>query len=206
MQNKNNSWEDIVINWNQVDSELNNDTHQINDLKNQLKNKNTTSTIEVVFGLLVGFAFCAYIITEIIKGLPSIMDYILYSGILIIILMSIFIPLSIKSRGLKDKAKNSCDYLNLLFKQSQMTQKILKLSKLSCASLFFLCYGIILWVFILWLQSNHEFAKPIYALSLVAFVSLFFPSIYYLLKVQQTKTSNYQNQLQNMINECNELV
>ena len=206
MQNKTRSWEDIMANWNQIDTELKNDTQQLVELKSQLKNINTSSMIEVVLGLLVGVAFSAYVSYEIINGLPSVMDYVLYSGILIITIVTLFISVSIKSKGLKDKAKNSYDYLNLLFKQSQMTQKLLKISKLSCASLFLLCYGIILWVFILWLPSDQGLAKPILAFSLVGFVSLFFPALYYWLKILQTKNNNYQQQLQKMINELDELV
>lgn len=201
MQNNTHSWEDIVTNWDQIDTDLNTDTKQIDELKTQFKNRNTASTIEVVIGLLFGLALSVYIVYEIINGLPSVMDYTLYSGILIITLVSIFTPLAIKSQGLKNKAKNSSDYLNLLYTQSKMTLKILKLSKISCASLFGLCYGIIIWVFILWLQTDHEIAKPVMAFSLVGFVSLFFPTVYYWLKIQQTKTKNYQLQLQNMINE-----
>ncbi len=203
MQNKSNTWNDLVANWNHMDADLNNETKQIAELKIQLKGKNTSSIIEMTLEFVMAIALSSYIVYEILSGLPSARDYTLYSGILIIILISMFITITIKSKNLKDKAKSSFDYLNLLYTQSQRTQKILKISKMSCASLFVLCYGIISWVFILWLQSGNEFAKPIFALSLVAFVSLFFPSLYYWLKLQQTKTTKYQLQLQKMINEMN---
>jgi len=204
MQNNTHTWEQTVENWNQIDTGLNNDIEQIAELKTHLKNRNTSALIEKVLGLLVGISLIFYISYELMIGLPSVMDYTLYSGFLIITIASLFITATIKSKVLKNKTKNSYNYLHLLFKQSQTTQKILKASKLCCVSIFLLCYGIIIWVFILWLQSDHELAKPILAFSLVGFISLFFPSLYYWLKIQQTKINNYQLQLKKMINELNE--
>lgn len=190
-----------MANWNHIDTDLNNDDKQVAELKIHLKNRNTSALIEKVLGVLFGIALITYIGYELINGLPSVMDYTLYFGFLIVTLVSLFTAATIKSKGLKDKAKNSYNYLNLLFKQSQTTQKIIKVSKLSCVSIFLLCYGIIFWVFVLWLQSDHEIDKPVLAFSLLGFVSLFFPSLYYWLKLQQAKNNNYQLQLKKMINE-----
>jgi hypothetical protein len=204
MQNKNTTWDDLVSNWDHMDNNLNNETMNITELKTQLVNRNNSSIIAIVLETALALALCSYIIYEIINGLPSVMDYTLYTGIFIIVLASLLISISTRAKGLKDKAKNSFEYLNLLYKKSQMIQKILKISKASCVSLFLLCYGIITWVFVLWLQSDHDIAKPLFALSLVGFVSIFFPSMYYWLKVQQKQYANYQLQLQKMIKELDE--
>jgi hypothetical protein len=201
MQHKNNTWDDLISHWGHIENNLNNETMNITELKTQLTKRNNSNIVVIVLETILALALSSYISYEIISGLPSAMDYTLYTGILIIVLASLFISMSTRAKGLKDKAKTSFEYLNLLYKQSQMMQKILKISKVSCASLFLLGYGIITWVFILWLQSDHDIAKPLFALSLVAFVSIFFPSMYYMLKVQQKKNTNYKLQLHKMIKE-----
>jgi len=201
MQNNKNTWNDLVSNWTQMDGDIMNDSNQIKNLKEQLKNRKTSNAIELFLGLIFASALSGYIIYEIVSGLPSVMDYTLYSGVLTIILISALVLVSMKSKRLKGKAENSLDYINLLYKQALVTQMILKVSKYACVSLFLLCYGIIIWVFFLWLPSDHVIARPIMALILVSFVSVFFPSLYFWIKAQQTKNHNYIQQLKMLIND-----
>jgi hypothetical protein len=87
-------------------------------LKATVESAVRSSQIESVIGAVVGLAVGGYILSEIVAGLPSVLDYILYCGMLTILTSAAFFVARLKSRAGSAEGEGTMNYLSALLYQA----------------------------------------------------------------------------------------
>ncbi|MDA8621756.1 hypothetical protein N9L48_03825 [Psychrosphaera sp.] len=133
MNQSQNSWDDLIQNWNHNDADMDKELPSEQVLIDQINKQTRNDKIGVVTSLVAGFALASYIIVEMNAGLPSLADTILYS---VFLLMSIAIglfPLLSKKRSIQVSNNHTQQHINTLIGQSKNNLKTLIFSRFVCA-------------------------------------------------------------------------
>jgi|GEM_PF-5973438 len=196
-------WEGLAVQWQQAElnqlSEREIPTDQV--LLKNVKAQIRISAIEMLFGILGALLLIGLLASEIINGLPSVYDTILYYGLISLISATLIISVWIMRDNWKTPSKDTNSYLSLLLKRIDSQIKINYLLKYSCAASFLLFCSLIAFLFFEWLGSDHSIAKPVMALSIITAVMILFPSMYYMIKKRKNKLEAKKQKLINMLSE-----
>lgn len=196
------NWQDIVSKWQQVDvNDLENDelggqpSPTNKELITRVNRDVRNTIIETVLIVVLYLACSGFILMEIIQGLPSVMDYGLYSFFLFITLTASFYTLWCRRNTWRATGHNSKDYITLLLKQATSRVKLIKLSKI--VSIAFLVPAISILVFILgmWLTGQDMKLKHTLVLITITAASMVLIAGYFHLVKQNIIAIAYQQQL-----------
>jgi hypothetical protein len=200
MTSDNNQWDLIVDSWNSEKSDNKPEPYPSDQiLKAQVEGVIKAERIEFILGNVAGFALGGYVLTEIIAGLPSVLDYVLYSGVLVIILaVGIFAAMA-KLKGSRPESIGTTNYLDLLLQQAEVKLKLTKVSKFMGLAIFILMYGIAGFIVVKMVQSDHTIARPRLATLIMGFVTLFFPGMVLILHRSLKKQITRRDRLASMV-------
>lgn len=195
-------WNKLSAQWHSKDSEqlLAQKVPDNSELITNVKKEMRLAMKGLVFVITVGLLLSFYIINEIVKGLPSGLDIILYSGMLIIILVVITVFLWLARSSVTTQSNNTKSFIELSLLHVNIELNICRTGQLFGAAILVLFFGIVAWVLFHWFLSPHSMAKPIWALAIVTFVGLFFPSIIYFIHKQKVKLLVQKQSLTNLLN------
>ena len=194
-------WDNFVSDWQTADSESHLEEEMPNNdvLIRQLKKEIKSDFMITLLGLATGLLMSLYIISEIIKGLPSILDVIFYYGILSIIVLMIVANIWIKRSNWKAQSSDTKSYIERSLSHVNTQLKINLSAKIACIAFLLLCYSIIGWILLHWFIADKAIAKPILASLIVGFISLFFPILLYFIHKIKMKLEIQKQSLISMI-------
>ncbi len=196
MTKQDEQWDDLVKGWHDTDIESTNDKAA---LQAKVKSSGHKMMFETVVNVTVGLGLSAYIAYELMQGLPSLLDVATYAVVLIIALLMTFTSIWLRRGNYSALVKDSQSYMKLMLKRTQSTLKITKASQLFCAVLFIGFEGLFMSLFVASFLSGHDMAKPELAGGIMAFVTVFFPSMYYFLRRYATKVSVEKERIEGML-------
>jgi hypothetical protein len=202
MSNEEPEWENIMNSWNSEDFENSGSARALPSdqvLKATVESAVKSGKIEAVVSVVMGLALGGYIVSEIVAGLPSVLDYILYYGMLTILTSAAFFVARLRSSSGRAEGEGTMHYLGTLLDQADTTLKVVKMGKLFCLAVFCLLYGIAIWTLVHMFLSGHAIAKPGMAALIMGFVTLFFPSMFYFLHKTQKSVVMGKRQLESML-------
>jgi len=197
-------WDDIVNSWQSDDFESSDSTraHPSDEaLKATVKSAVKAIQIETVVSVTMGLALAGYIVSEIVAGLPSVLDYILYGGMLTIITLVAFFSVRFRRGARRAEGEGTMNYLSILLNQADTTIKVIKMGKFFGLAIFGLLYAIAIWILVQMILSGNSMAKPVMAALIMGFVTLFFPGMIYFLHKTEKKIVARKLQLESML-EC----
>jgi hypothetical protein len=198
MTKQDEQWDDLVKGWQGAEFESASDKAE---LRATVKSSGNKMMFESVVNMAAGLALSAYIIFELMQGLPSAIDVATYSVVLFIALAVTFASVWFRRGNYSALAEDSQSYLQLMLKRVNSTLKLTKTSQWFCAVIFIGFEGLFATLFGLSFLSDNDMAKPEIALSIMAFIGVFFPTMYYLLKRFAIKVSAERERVKSMLGE-----
>lgn len=205
MSRETDEWDDIVKSWHSDNSERTDSTrvparhHTDQALEAKVKGAVKAGLIETVFSVTLGLALSGYILWEIIGGLPSALDYVLYSGMLAMVFMVAFFSVRLRRGAWRAEGKGTMAYLALLLKQANSAIKLIKMGKVFSVAIVGLIYAMAGSILVMMLISGDTIAKPGTAALIMGFVTLFFPGMIYILHKKQKRFVARKYQLESML-------
>jgi len=199
-------WDDILNSWQSDDFENRDSAGALPSeqaLKATVESAVKASQFETVISVTMGLALGGYIVSEIIAGLPSVLDYILYGGMLTIITLVAFLSVRLRRGARRAEGEGTMNYLGILLKQADTTIKVIKIGKLFGLAIFGLIYAIAIWILVQMILSGNAMAKPGLASLIMGFVTLFFPGMVYFLHKTEKKVVTRKLQLESMLGSLN---
>jgi hypothetical protein len=196
MTKQDEQWDDLVKGWQGTEFESANDTAI---LQAKVKSSGNKMMFESVVNVTVGLGLSAYIVFELMQGLPSLLDVATYSVVLFIALLMTVTSVWMRRGNYSALVKDSQSYMQLMLKRTQSTLKLTKASQLFCAALFIGFEGLFAFLFAASFLSGHDMAKPGLAAGIMAFVTVFFPSMYYFLSRYAVKVSAEKERIEGML-------
>jgi hypothetical protein len=206
MTSEKSQWDNIVSSWQSDDFESSDSTRALPSdqaLKATVESAVKASRIETVISGVMGLALGGYIVSEIIAGLPSVLDYILYGGILTIITLVAFLAVRLKREERRAEGVGTMNYLGLLLNQADANIKMIKIGKFFGLAIIGLIYAIAIWILVQMFLSGNSMAKPVMASVIMGFVTLFFPGMIYFLHKTQKKIVTRKLHLESMLEGLN---
>jgi hypothetical protein len=134
MSQQQNSWDDLLQNWNANDVGIDKQIPPEEVLIDQIKKQNRNNKIEVIFSIIVSIALASYIISEMYSGLPSIADTILYSVFLVLVVSVVLYAFVSTKRSIAASTDNTLSHIMVLLEQSKSNLKTLLFSRIICAT------------------------------------------------------------------------
>lgn len=200
------NWEDIVSNWQHADvNEVNGGQSAEEQVpSNRALMKKVISdvrqaVIETVLMVLLYLTCSGYVLMEIIQGLPSLVDYVLYFFFLFLTLTSGFYTVWFRRNTWRSKGASSKDYIALLLKRANSRVKLIKMSKWLSIACFIPAIAILLLILVMWLTGQEMQPKHALVSITISFASLFIIAGYYHLRKQCLIATTSQQQLQSML-------
>ena len=164
-----------------------------------VKSSGNKIMLETMVNVAAGVGLSGYIIFELMQGLPSLIDVVTYCVVLFIALAMTLASVWFRRGNYSALAEDSQSYLQLMLKRVNSTLKLTKTSQLLCAVIFIGFEGLFATLFGLSFLSGNDMAKPAIALSIMAFIGVFFPSMYYFLKRFAIKVSAEKERIEDML-------
>ena len=133
MSQQQNTWDDLVKSWEADETAIENQLPSNEVLVAQINKQTRDKKIELVVAVIASTALASYIVFEMMSGLPSMADTILYSVVLV---MSLFIgvyTLISTKRFMTVSTQNTHDHATTLLKQTHNSLKVLSFSKIICS-------------------------------------------------------------------------
>jgi hypothetical protein len=200
MTNVDDGWEDIVNCWHSGDPTLAPAQPPSNQALGAMVRRTVRAgLIETVLGVTLGLALGAYIVGEIIAGLPSAYDYVLYGGMLALVASVIVFNVWLRRGAWRSESKGTLAYVSFLHKQASGTINVIKMGKFFGAGVFILMYVLAGLIVVQMIMSDHSLAKPGLATLIMVFVTLFFPALVYVLHKNEKKFVARRQQLETML-------
>jgi hypothetical protein len=207
MNKENDAWDNIVNNWQHGDVEamanqlLGRQLPSNQVLEAKVKRDVRTGIIETVLGVIMGLVLSGYITMEIINGLPSITDYVLYSCFLAIGISVSFFSVWLKRDTWGSKGDDSKAYLHLLLNQANSHIKLIKMSKVMSILMFLVASLILILIFGMWLTGQNLEAKHAFVSIIVGLCCLIFIGIYVWMGKARLSVMARKQQLESMLKE-----
>ncbi|MCJ8269233.1 MAG: hypothetical protein MJK04_07490 [Psychrosphaera sp.] len=192
-------WDDLVKGWQGAEFESVSDKAV---LQATVKSSGNKILLEIVVNVVAGLSLSAYIIFELMRGLPSLIDVATYSVVLFIALAMTLASVWFRRGNYAALGKDSQSYLQLMLKRVNSTLKLAKTSQLLCAVIFIGFEGLFAALFGFSFLSDHDMAKPGIALAIMAFIGVFFPSMYYFLNRFAIKISAEKVRIEGMLGDA----
>jgi hypothetical protein len=123
MGHQQDSWDDLLQNWNENDAKIDKQVPSENVLMDQINKQNRINKRAVIFSVIVSIALSSYIISEMYSGLPSIADIVLYSVILAFALSSGLYVFVLEKRSIVASTDNSKSHIIVLLERSKNNLK-----------------------------------------------------------------------------------
>ena len=154
MSNIEQDWNELVEQWNVVDdNQAGSPASKMDDQKrtevltNKVKQDTKLIKLETAMTVLAACAVCIYLVIEIVRGLPSEFDYVLY-GVMTVLILSVAIgSVWYRKNTFKADANYTKDYLKLMLDQNAAALKVVGLGKIFSLGILALFYGIVIWAF-----------------------------------------------------------
>lgn len=155
--NNTEQWQDMQNLWREGDELFANDTSDAEHVLEELRVLKKNQSRELWTASLVGFALSAGILIEVIKGLPSLMDYFLYSVFLVISLTMTIANIWYRHHLNKSKMAQTADYIDELIYRYRMNSKLLKIQFYGTSMLRIIAgLLMILMIWIWWTKPEFE--------------------------------------------------
>lgn len=133
MSQQQNTWDDLVQNWEANETAIESKVPSNEVLIAQINKQTRDKKIEMVTAVIASTALASYIIFELIGGLPSMADTVLYSVVLVMSLsIGVYTLISTK-RFMTVSTQNTHDHATTLLKQTHNSLKVLSFSKIICS-------------------------------------------------------------------------
>jgi hypothetical protein len=200
MTNVDYGWEDIVKCWQSSDPTLAPAQPPSNQALGAMVRRTVKAgLIETVLGVTLGLALGTYIVWEFVAGLPSAYDYVLYGAMLALVASVIFFNVWLRRGAWRSESKGTLAYVRFLHKQANGTINVIKMGKFFGAGVFVLMYVLAGLIAMQMIMSEHSMANPGLATLIMVFVTLFFPTIVYVLHKNEKKFVARRQQLETML-------
>ena len=133
MSQQQNTWDDLVQSWEANETAIENQVPSNEVLIAQINKRTRDKKIELVVAVIASTALASYIVFEMMIGLPSIADTILYSVVLVMSLsIGVYTLISTK-RFMAVSTQTTHDHATTLLKQTQNSLKVLSFSQIFCS-------------------------------------------------------------------------
>ena len=151
-------------------------------LEAQVKSDAKKSRFEAVLSVAMAAGLSGYIAYEIVTGLPSIYDYILYSGFLLIFLLVGSFTVQQKRRAWRCEGDDTTSYLNFLHRQAKTATNLARLGQRFALAILVLVFSLASVIAVQMVLAEQTLARPVMASVILGFVGLFFPAMILLLR------------------------
>ena len=200
------NWEDIVSNWQQPDvSEMKGEQSAVSKLPSnqeliaRVMSDARHGVIETVLMIILYLAFSGYVLMEIIQGLPSLLDYVLYVFFWLLTLIAGFYTVWFRRNTWRSRGDNSKDYVALLLRRANARVKLINMSKRLSIACLFPAISILVFILGMWLTGQEMNPKHVFVSIAIGVGSLFIIGGYFQLKKQSLIAIASQQQLQSML-------
>jgi len=200
------NWQEVVSNWQHADiSELESaqsDGQELpcnNALITRVNMNIRKAVIDTILIVLLSLVLSGYILMEIIQGLPSIFDYVLYFFFLSITLAFSFYTIWLTRNTWRSTGHNSKDYITLLLKQANSRIKLINISKKFSIACLVPVIAILLLILGMWLTGQEMKSKHTLVSIALMFSSLILIAGYFHLKKQSLIVNSRIQQLHSML-------
>ncbi len=156
--------------------------------------------IETGLNLVLALLLGGYIAFDIVSGLPSMLDYVLYSGLLLLVVLVGGFAFRLQRKAWRCVGEETTSYLKFLHKQADISARMTWLGQWFAAAVVALVFGLALWIAVQMLTSGNTIAKPITASLILGFVGIFFPSMILVLRRRRRVINARRDVLASMLN------
>lgn len=130
-----------------VELKLDEENH-IKTLAKKVKQNSRTALFETIMLIIPAIVVCITTIVEIVEGLPSVFDYVLYYSLSILFVVVAVCAIWFRRNTWKTQAQDSKDYLQHMLKQNIAATKVAFITKMSSWGFLLTFYGVVLWIFV----------------------------------------------------------
>ncbi|GAA6153030.1 hypothetical protein [Pseudoteredinibacter isoporae] len=185
-----NIWDTMTENWKLADDYVCSGAPSEERITKEVKKNILQIKLKMWVAVVASLALCVLIVSEIISGLPSYADIILFSGFLILALAIGIYTLYISVKSLSAATVDNRSHVDTLIQQSENELKLIKFNSGACITAFLLTLPVFLLVigvgiFGEGLQFKHYLVGSMTGFCCIFFGVLFKKAVHKKLTVQQ---------------------